>query len=228
MKQKVKNRYNHNHIMEKKCSNLVLMNDSIIENEKVNEDFNIDKIFDNKKANLNTNPQTKSKDKKKNKKIKFDPFVFRMIQNRNMKKWKANIVYCVANYMTFGECLSLRLVCKLFNDGIKTKYDFLQSDILFSSDEKLFEKIRKEYNIINKSNKDKILLKELFDENLESDNNKKNKEYKIYKDFEFNKKEVSNFSKKNILSNMIYNRYFMSIKYKTKKGELFVPKNFII
>ena len=31
-----------------------------------------------------------------------------------------------------------------------------------------------------------------------------------------------------MLYNMIYNKYYMSIKYKTKKGEIFMPKNFII
>ena len=46
--------------------------------------------------------------------------------------------------------------------------------------------------------------------------------------FEFNKREVSNFSKKNMLLDMIYNKYYMSIKNKSKKGEFFMPKNFII
>ena len=196
MKQKPIINFLHNLPLEKKFSNLIKIDNSKKEKEK-----------DNKK------------------KIKYDPYVFRMIQNRNMKKWKSNIVYCVANYMTFEECLSLRLICKLFNDGIKIKYEFLNSDVLFSSDEKIFEKIRQDYNIINQNKKEKEIFKEIFNENTDEESDKKNK---IYKDFEFNKKEVSNFSKKNMLYNMIYNKYYMSIKYKTKKGEIFMPKNFII
>ena len=227
MKQKAKNYINKENI-EKKCSNIILINNSFQDHEKENDQINNNTNLLNKNSNIITKLKQNSKNKNKIKKIKYDPFVFHMIQNRNMKKWKSNIVYCVANYMTFEECLSLRLVCKLFNNGIKIKYDFLESDISFSSDEKIFEKIRKEYNIRNKNNKDKMIFKEIFEENGERGNDKKEKKYEIYKDFEFNKREVSNFSKKNMLSNMIYNKCFMSIKYKTKKGELFVPKNFII
>lgn len=227
MKQKAKNYINIENI-EKKCSNIILINNLFQEHEKENDQINNKSNLLNKNSNIITKLKQNSKNKNKIKKIKYDPFVFHMIQNRNMKKWKSNIVYCVANYMTFEECLSLRLVCKLFNNGIKIKYDFLESDISFSSDEKIFEKIRKEYNIKNKNNKDKMVFKEIFEENGEKENDKKEKKYEIYKDFEFNKREVSNFSKKNMLSNMIYNKCFMSIKYKTKKGELFVPKNFII
>ena len=227
MKQKAKNYINKENI-EKKCSNIILINNSFQDHEKENDQINNNSNLLNKNSNIITKLKQNSKNKNKIKKIKYDHFVFHMIQNRNMKKWKSNIVYCVANYMTFEECLSLRLVCKLFNNGIKIKYDFLESDISFSFDEKIFEKIRKEYNIKNKNNKDKMVFKEIFEENGEKENDKKEKKYEIYKDFEFNKREVSNFSKKNMLSNMIYNKCFMSIKYKTKKGELFVPKNFII
>ena len=214
--------------LTKKFSNLIIINDSDEENRTSKVDTN--KNINNKKINEITKPKSKSKNKNKNKrkKIKYDRFVFHMIQERNKKKWKVNIVYCVANYMTFEECLSLRLVCKLFNDGIKNKYDFLNTDMLFSSDEKIYEKIRKEYNITNKNKKDKNIFKELFEENNEEEKDKKNNNYKIYKDFEFNKREVSNYSKKHMLSDMIYNKYYMSIKYKTKKGELMLPKNFII
>jgi hypothetical protein len=225
MKQKASITHINEQNIEKKCSNIIVFSDSLEEFEKENESTNNNNILHNKNSDIITKVKQNQKNKNKIKKIKYDPFVFHMIQNRNMKKWKSNIVFCVANYMTFEECLSLRLVCKLFNNGIKNKYTFLESDILFSSDEKIFEKIRKEYNIKNKNNKDKILFKRLFEENENDQNEKK---YEIYKDFEFNKREVSNFSKKNMLSNMIYNKCFMSIKYKTKKGELFVPKNFII
>ena len=225
MKQKASITHINEQNIEKKCSNIIVFSDSLQEFEKENESINNNNNLQNKNSDIITKVKQNQKNKNKIKKIKYDPFVFHMIQNRNMKKWKSNIVFCVANYMTFEECLSLRLVCKLFNNGIKNKYTFLESDILFSSDEKIFEKIRKEYNIKNKNNKDKILFKRLFEEN---ENDKNEKKYEIYKDFEFNKREVSNFSKKNMLSNMIYNKCFMSIKYKTKKGELFVPKNFII
>ena len=151
-----------------------------------------------------------------------------MLQNKNTKKWKSNLVYCISNYMTFEENLSLRLICKLFNEGIKIKYDFLKTNMLFSSDEKIIEKIRVEYNIVNKNKKDKINFKELFEDNETELEDKKDNKYKIYKDFEFNKREVSNFSKKNMLFDMIYNKYYMSIKNKSKKGEFFMPKNFII
>lgn len=224
MKQKAKNYINKENI-EKKCSNIILINNSFQEHEKENEQINNNNNLLNKNSNIITKLKQNSKNKNKIKKIKYDPFVFHMIQNRNMKKWKSNIVFCVANYMTFEECLSLRLICKLFNDGIKIKYEFLNSDVLFSSDEKIFEKIRQDYNIINQNKKEKEIFKEIFNENTDEESDKKNK---IYKDFEFNKKEVSNFSKKNMLYNMIYNKYYMSIKYKTKKGEIFMPKNFII
>ena len=222
MKQKANITRHHYHHLEKKSSDIMPLHNSNEvkgkENNIINININTKKIKEQK-----SNPKNKNKIKK----IKYDPFVFRMIQNRNRKKWKSNIVYCVANYLSFEECLSLRLVCKLFNDGIIIKYNFLDSDILFSSDENVFEKIRNEYHIENK-NKEKILFKELFEENSQNDNNTNNKDYQISKDFEFNKKEVSNFSKKNILSDMIYNGYFMSIKNKTKNGKIYIPKNFII
>ena len=226
MKKKSSNAHHYSRHFEKKFGNIIIINDSQEKNEKEKEDDNINIKLNNTKINEITKPKSRSKIKNKKKKIKYDPFEFHMIQNKNKKKWKSNIVYCVANYMSFEECLSLRLVCKLFNDGIKMKYDFLQTDIVFSSDEKLCEKIRNEYNIINQNKKDKMIFKELFEDNGED--YRKDKDYQIYKDFEFNKREVSNFSKKNMLSNMIYNKYFMSIKYKTKKGEIYIPKNFII
>lgn len=226
MKKKSSNAHHYSRHFEKKFGNIIIINDSQEKNEKEKEDDNINIKLNNIKTNEITKPKSRSIIKNKKKKIKYDPFVFHMIQNKNKKKWKSNIVYCVANFMSFEECLSLRLVCKLFNDGIKMKYDFLQTDIVFSSDEKLCEKIRNEYNIINQNKKDKMIFKELFEDNGED--YRKDKDYQIYKDFEFNKREVSNFSKKNMLSNMIYNKYFMSIKYKTKKGEIYIPKNFII
>ena len=226
MKQKSENVILHKHNIEKKNSNIVFINNSF-NSEKGNHDKNINININNKKINEKIVPKSKPNNKNQIKKIKYDPYVFRMIQNRNGKKWKSNIVFCVANYLSFEECLLLRLVCKLFNDGIKLKYNFLESDILFSSDEKVFEKIRNEYCIKNKK-KDKIIFKELFDENSQNFNNANDKDYQIYKDFEFNKNEVSNFSKKNILSNMIYNKYFMSIKNQSKNGKIFIPNNFII
>ena len=226
MKQKSKNNNLHKQYLGKRKCNLIILNYSEEEQEKEKDDININYKNNNKKNNDITKP--KSKEKKKAKKIKYDPFIYRMIQNKNKKKWKSNIVYCISHFLSFEECLSLRLVCKLFNDGIKNKYNFLQTDLTFSSDEKIFEKIRREYNIKNKNKKDKIMIKELLEDNCENINNEDDKDYQIYKDFEFNKREVSNYSKKNMLSNMIYNKYFMSIKYKTKKGELFIPKNFLI
>ena len=217
--------------LEKKPSNLIIANNIEIDSEK--EKINSIIIANNKTSDKITKPKPNSKDnkyiKKKNRKIKYDTYVLHMIQNKNMKKWKSNLVYCVSNYMSFEENLSLRLVCKLFNEGIKLKYDFLKTNMLFSSDEKVIEKIRIEYNITNKNKKDKIIFKELFEDNNGDIFDKKdNHEYKIYKDFEFNKREVSNFSKKNMLFDMIYNKYYMSIKNKSKKGEFFMPKNFII
>ena len=217
--------------LEKKPSNLIITKNIEIDSEK--EKVNSIIIANNKTSDEITKQKPNSKDnkykKKKNKKIKYDKYVLHMIQNKNMKKWKSNLVYCVSNYMSFEENLSLRLVCKLFNEGIKLKYDFLKTNMLFSSDEKVIEKIRVEYNITNKNKKDKIIFKELFEDNNGDIFDKKdNHEYKIYKDFEFNKREVSNFSKKNILFDMIYNKYYMSIKNKSKKGEFFMPKNFII
>ena len=131
--------------LSKKPSNLIITSNIEIysENEKENENPII--IVNNRKSDEITNPKSKSKDnknkKKKNKKIKYDKFVLHMIQYKNMKKWKSNLVYCVSNYLSFEENLSMRLVCKLFNEGIKLKYDFLKSNILFSSDAKLIEKI---------------------------------------------------------------------------------------
>lgn len=216
--------------LEKKPSNLIISNYMEIESEKEKENLLI--ISNNNEKDEMTKPKSLSKDdknkKKKNKKIKYDKYVLHMLQNKNMKKWKSNLVYCVSNYMTFEENLSLRLVCKLFNEGIKIKYDFLKTNMLFTSDEKIIEKIKIEYNIINKNKKDKITFKELFEDKEADLNNKKDNKYEIYKDFEFNKREVSNFSKKNILFDMIYNKYYMSIKNKSKKGEFFMPKNFII
>ena len=217
---------------EKKPSNLIISKYMEIDSDNEKEKENLLIISNNKQKDEITKPKSHSKDdknkKRKNKKIKYDKYVLHMLQNKNTKKWKSNLVYCISNYMTFEENLSLRLICKLFNEGIKIKYDFLKTNMLFSSDEKIIEKIRVEYNIVNKNKKDKINFKELFEDNETELEDKKDNKYIIYKDFEFNKREVSNFSKKNMLFDMIYNKYYMSIKNKSKKGEFFMPKNFII
>jgi len=217
---------------EKKPSNLIISKYMEIDSDNEKEKENLLIISNNNQKDEITKPKSHSKDdknkKRKNKKIKYDKYVLHMLQNKNTKKWKSNLVYCISNYMTFEENLSLRLICKLFNEGIKIKYDFLKTNMLFSSDEKIIEKIRVEYNIVNKNKKDKINFKELFEDNETELEDKKDNKYIIYKDFEFNKREVSNFSKKNMLFDMIYNKYYMSIKNKSKKGEFFMPKNFII
>jgi hypothetical protein len=210
MKQKANNNhlFNNKIYLQKKSSNFTVLSESYDDKEN-QEKKKSDNIIKNKKK----------------KKVKYDPFVFRMIQSKNLKKWKSNYVICVAEFLTFEECLYIRLVCKLFNDGIKNKYDFLKSNMVFSSDEKVFEKIRIEYKINNNNKKDKIDFKDIFDENTLEESNIIDKDNK---DLMFNKREISNYSKKNMLFNMINNKYYMSIKYKTKKGDLFVPKNFII
>ena len=85
-----------------------------------------------------------------------------------MKKWKSNIVYSVSEFLTFEENLSIRLVCKLFNNGIMMKYEFLKENILFSMDTKIHEKIRKEYKIDNKK-KNITLINELVEENTDQE-----------------------------------------------------------
>jgi hypothetical protein len=177
----------------------------------------------NTKSNdLSTKANKKPKQKNK-KKIKYDPIVFRMIQSRNNKKWKLNIVFCVSEFLTFEENLYIRLVCHLFNNGIIMRYHFLKENILFSMDKKIHEKIRKEYEINNKK-KNITLFNELVNENDKSDNKKKEKRNSDI----FGKRENGNFSKKQMLINMINNKNFVSIKYRVKNGEFFVPHNLFV
>lgn len=214
MKQKARRKNKNTKLkIEKRKADLILLND--ITNQIFNKKENTSK-------DIVTEPKPKSKSKNK-KKIKYDPIVFRMIQSRNMKKWKSNIVYSVSEFLTFEENLSIRLVCKLFNNGIMMKYEFLKENILFSMDTKIHEKIRKEYKIDNKR-KNITLINELVEENMDQD--KKNKGKRISNPF--NKREAGNFSKKQMLINMINNKDYISIKYRVKKGEFFVPYNLCV
>jgi hypothetical protein len=208
---------------EKKKTDLSLLNDitNCIFNNKEEEKMNKDEK--NTKSNdLSTKANKKPKQKNK-KKIKYDSIVFRMIQSRNNKKWKLNIVFCVSEFLTFEENLYIRLVCHLFNNGIIMRYHFLKENILFSMDKKIHEKIRKEYEINNKK-KNITLFNELVNENDKSDNNKKEKRNSDI----FGKRENGNFSKKQMLINMINNKNFVSIKYRVKNGEFFVPHNLFV
>ena len=66
-----------------------------------------------------------------------------MIQSKNSKKWKQNIVFCISTFLTFEENLNLRLVCKLFNNGIINRYNFLKENIVFTNNNKIYEKKKK-------------------------------------------------------------------------------------
>jgi hypothetical protein len=144
-----------------------------------------------------------------------------MIQNHNRKKWKSNLVYIISEFLTFEEILSLRLVCKLFNNGIESRYKFLKENILFTNNNKIHDKIRKEYKINNK-NKNIMLLNEMTEGGDKSKITKKEKEINALL---YNKRPTGNFSKKQLLITMVNNKNFMSIKSKVRNGEFFVPKN---
>jgi hypothetical protein len=215
MKQKAKSHLNSKITLEKRndenISSLNFITNKLLLNEEQK----------NKKGKNNkTQIITKAKHNN-NKKIKYDPIIFRMIQSHNKKKWNANIVFSVSEFLNFEENLSLRLVCHLFNDGIKNRYEFLKENIVFSMDKRLHEKIRKEYNIQNE--KKKSLFSNLIGENFEEENDK-GKKYNLLS----SEKETGNFSKKQLLIDMINNKYFISIKYRVKKGEFFIPNNLAV
>lgn len=174
--------------------------------------YNEEQKKEKDKSNKTQNIHHKAKHNNK-KKIKYDPIIFRMIQSHNRKKWNINIVFSVSKFLNFEENLSIRLVCHLFNDGIKNRYEFLKENILFSMDKRIHEKIRKEYNIHHQKKKS------LFSDLIEDD--EKEKKYSLLS----SEIETGNFSKKQLLFDMINNKYFISIKYKVKKGEFFVPNN---
>ena len=222
MKQKAKRNPYHKLTLEKKNVELCLLND--ITNKLF---FNNIENNNNEKENFTKNKKDKSKSKPKYKnknKIQYDPIIFRMIQRRNSKNWKSNIVYCVSEFLTFEENLSLRLVCKLFNNGIENRYEFLKENFVFTTNNKIHEKIRKEYKINNK--KKNILL---FNEIIEGTNKKKlTKKEKEINALLYNKRETGNFSKKQMLINMINNKDFYSIKSRVKSGELLVPNNLTV
>ena len=106
------------------------------------------------------------------------------------------------------------------NDGIKNRYEFLKENIVFSMDKRLHEKIRKEYKI--HTEKKKSLFSDLIGENIDEDNQIENGKINNLLSSET---ETGNFSKKQLLIDMINNKYFISIKYRVKKGEFFVPNN---
>ena len=220
MKQKPRRDENTKFKLEKKNANLSVLNDIsnlfFIKDEKQCEKEEKTK---NNKNNISYN-DSKPKYKNKNK-IKYDPIVFRMIQKRNSKKWKSNIVLCISEFLTFEENLSLRLVCKLFNNGIMTRYSFLKENIVFTTNNKIHEKIRKEYKINNKK-KDLTLFNELV---VGNDKKKLSKKEKEFNAIIFNKRETGNFSKKQMLINMINNKDFISIKSRVKTGEFSIPHN---
>ena len=166
-----------------------------------------------------TKYESKPKNKNKNK-IQYDPIIFKMIQNHNSKKWKSNIVFCISEFLTFEESLSLRIVCKMFNSGIESRYLFLKENILFTNNNKIHEKIRKEYKINKKKNL--ILLNEIAEGQKNSQITRKEKEMNALL---FNKRKTGNFSKKQLFITMVNNKNYMSIKSKLKKGEFSMPKN---
>ena len=196
-------------------TNTIKLNHS--ENNKLDYSYKSLKKKNYSKKNMNLiNFLSKNSDK-------YDSIVFKMIQCRNNKKWKLNYVFCVSEFLTFEENLSIRIVCKLFNDGIIMRYRFLEENILFSMDNKIHEKIRKEYKINNKK-KNISLFNELINENDKNDNDIKQKRNSDI----FNKRENGNFSKKQMLINMINNKNYISIKYRVKNGEFSVPHNLFV
>ena len=222
MKQKPRRDENTKLKIEKKKANLSLVND--ISNLLINKNVKLCEKEEKSKNNKKSISHNDSKPKHKNineNKIKYDPIIFRMIQNRNSKKWKSNIVFCISEFLTFEENLSLRLVCKLFNNGIMNRYDFLKENIVFTTNNKIHEKIRKEYKINNKK-KDLTLFSELVEGN---DKKKLTKNEKEFNAIIFNKRETGNFSKKQMLINMINNKDFISIKSRVKTGEFSIPHN---
>ena len=210
MKQKAKRNLSNKFFMEKKNV------DNFIVFKNISNKLMISNKDNNKKDNISKNI-TKPKHQNK-KKVKYDPIIFRMIQSHNKKKWNSNMVICVSIFLNFEENLYIRLVCKLFNEGIQKRYEFLKENIVFSMDKKIHEKIRKEYLI---NNKNKSLFDGLGEENNEKEN--KNKSQRDSLSLSFNKNETGNFSKKQILISMINNKDYISIKYRVKKRELFVP-----
>ena len=210
MKQKAKRNLSNKFFMEKKNV------DNFIVFKNISNKLMISNKDNNKKDNISKNI-TKPKHQNK-KKVKYDPIIFRMIQSHNKKKWNSNMVICVSIFLNFEENLYIRLVCKLFNEGIQKRYEFLKENIVFSMDKKIHEKIRKEYLINNKNNS---IFDGLGEENNEKENENKSKRDSL--SLLFNKNETGNFSKKQILISMINNKDYISIKYRVKKRELFVP-----
>lgn len=221
MKQKPKRNSNSKFKIQKKNADLILLND-----ETNYGLFNIkDELVESKKKSKEYTSKIKSKAKYKDKnKVKYDPIIFRMIQKRNSKKWKSNIVYCISIFLTFEENLFLRLVCKLFNNGILNRYGFLKENILFTTNNKIHEKIRKDYKINNKK-KDLELLNELVEG---TDRTKLTKKEKEFNAIILNKRESGNFSKKQKLINMINHKDFISIKSRIKTGEFTIPHNLYV
>jgi len=214
MKKKAKSHLNSKITLEKKNDNRLLSLKDITNKLLSDEEQKKEGDKNNKTRNI-----AKAKNKN-NKKIKYDPIIFRMIQSHNKKKWNVNIVFSVSKFLSFEENLSIRLVCHLFNDGIKNRYEFLKEDIVFSMDKRLHEKIREEYKIHHE--KKKSLFSDLLGENIEEENKIENNEkYSL----PCNEKETGNFSKKQLLIDMINNKYFISIKYRVKKGEFSIPNN---
>ena len=221
MKSKAKRNPNGKLNIEKKNTDLHLLDDitNIMQNKK---EHNTKK--EEKSKNIKSDIEFKSKKRTKNK-IKYDPIIFRMIQHKNKKKFNSNIIYCISLFLTFKENLSLRLICKLFNNGILNRYDFLKKEnILFTTNNKIHEKIRKEYKIDNKK-KDIMLFNELVEGTDKSKITKKEKEFNA---IILNKRPIGNFSKKQLLINMINNKDYISIKSRIKSGDFSVPKNLFI
>ena len=214
MKQKAKFRLNSKLILEKRNDYKISALNDLTNKFFSNEEQKKEKDKNNKTQNI---PKEKHKNKKK---VKYDPIIFRMIQSHNKKKWNINIVFSVSEFLSFEENLLLRLVCHLFNDGIKNRYEFLKENIVFSMDKRLHEKIRKEYKI--HTEKKKSLFSDLIGENIDEDNQIENGKINNLLSSET---ETGNFSKKQLLIDMINNKYFISIKYRAKKGEFFIPNN---
>lgn len=139
----------------------------------------------------------------KSKQIKYCSFVSNMLSKNNKYKIKQPAVLTIIDYLNIYEQLEVRVVSKMFNDCVKNKLDFLNSENLMSR-----SKIK-----LHSSNYKKELYKSYSMNMNDSTTN-----------ISFNQSEEK-FSRKKVLLNLISNKNFNTIKQRVELGRLTKSKN---
>lgn len=140
-------------------------------------------------------------------KVKYCPFVLRMIQRNNNNKIKFPIVSSVIDYFDTRDVLKLRLISKRWNEVVKSKLNFLKKNV-FELNPDTIKEIKQTY-LTHKTNKMTSTADYLDRSPITA------------------MKSGKKYSKKMTLIKLISSKNYHTIKSKVALGEMSKPKNLV-